>query len=167
MVPRLRSVAAEIETPGQSPRSGIASPSSDALSSGESFSRAFLHQARRLRNVVLHQKARPLHATLFCSYSGRFWQQSSEDCTSSLFSFRCCVACQGLGGNTFAAMLTETYALQVSFQDVAQNPRLAKAARAELDGHQPGPNAFAHSSEGPPSRPHDGEVCSSCLTVLI
>ena len=56
MVPRLSSVAAEIETPGQSPRSGLASPHSGILQSGDSFTKAFMHQARRLRTAVLHQK---------------------------------------------------------------------------------------------------------------
>ena len=56
--PCLRSVAAEIETPAQSPRSGAASPSAGAAPSGDSFTRAFMHQARRLRGVVLNQKAR-------------------------------------------------------------------------------------------------------------
>ena len=60
-VPRLRSVAAEIETPAQSPRSRAASPGANAgapPSGGDSFTRAFMHQARRLRGVVLNQKAR-------------------------------------------------------------------------------------------------------------
>ena len=56
MVPRLSSVAAEIETPGQSPRSGLASPHSGILQSRDSFTKAFMHQARRLRTAVLHQK---------------------------------------------------------------------------------------------------------------
>ena len=55
--PRLRSVAAEIETPAQSPRSGATSPGAGAPPSGDSFTRAFMHQARRLRGVVLNQKA--------------------------------------------------------------------------------------------------------------
>ena len=56
VVPRLSSVAAEIETPGQSPRSGLASPHTGILQSGDSFTKAFMHQARRLRTAVLHQK---------------------------------------------------------------------------------------------------------------
>ena len=55
-VPRLRSVAAEIETPGASPRSAATSPSSDPHHSGDSFTQAFMHQARRLRSAVLDQK---------------------------------------------------------------------------------------------------------------
>lgn len=55
MVPRLRSVAAEIETPRQSPRSGVTSPNSD---SGDSFTKSFMHQARRFRSAVLNQKVR-------------------------------------------------------------------------------------------------------------
>lgn len=56
MVPRLSVVAAEIETPGQSPRSGVASPNAGILQSGDSFTKAFMHQARRLRTAVLHQR---------------------------------------------------------------------------------------------------------------
>ncbi len=61
VVPRLSSVAAEIETPGQSPRSGLASPNAGILQSGDSFTKAFMHQARRLRTAVLHQKVGALH----------------------------------------------------------------------------------------------------------
>ena len=51
-------------------------------------------------------------------------------------------------------------AMQVNFSDVAQNPRLARAARAELDGHAPGQNAFISNSNVSASRPHDAEVPS-------
>ena len=66
-VPPLRSVAAEIETPAQSPRSGAASPAAGAPPSGDSFTRAFMHQARRLRGVVLNQKARSPACRLTCA----------------------------------------------------------------------------------------------------
>ena len=66
MVPRLSSVAAEIETPGQSPRSGLASPNSAILQSGDSFTKAFLHQARRFKSAVLHPKVGALPCT--CEY---------------------------------------------------------------------------------------------------
>jgi hypothetical protein len=53
--PSLRVVSAEIETPGQSPRGAIASPSS-VMQSGDSIGKAFMHQAMRLKNVVMNQK---------------------------------------------------------------------------------------------------------------
>ncbi len=55
-VPCIRSVAAEIETPGASPCSAAASPSSGPHQSGDFFTQAFMHQARRLRSAVLNQK---------------------------------------------------------------------------------------------------------------
>ena len=55
-------------------------------------------------------------------------------------------------------LLRTLAAVQVNFSDVAQNPRLARAARAELDGHAPGPNAFAGNNNASASRPHDAEV---------
>ena len=51
-LPALRVVAAEIETPGQSPRGDIMSPSS----SGDSFGKALMHQAMRLKTAMLNQK---------------------------------------------------------------------------------------------------------------
>lgn len=51
-LPALRVVAAEIETPGQSPRGDILSPSS----SGDSFGKALMHQAMRLKTAMLNQK---------------------------------------------------------------------------------------------------------------
>ncbi len=51
-LPALRVVAAEIETPGQSPRGDLASPSS----SGDSFGKALMHQAMRLKTAMLNQK---------------------------------------------------------------------------------------------------------------
>lgn len=49
-------------------------------------------------------------------------------------------------------------ALQVNFSDVAHNPKLARAARAELDGRSPAPTAFTQSSDLQAGRPHDAEV---------
>ncbi len=66
VVPRLSSVAAEIETPGQSPRSGLASPNAGILQSGDSFTKAFMHQARRLRTAVLHQKVDTMLSRVAC-----------------------------------------------------------------------------------------------------
>ena len=71
VVPRLSSVAAEIETPGQSPRSGLASPNAGILHSGDSFSKAFLHQARRFKSAVLNQKVGTLSFYRRCAQNLR------------------------------------------------------------------------------------------------
>ncbi|BDA42713.1 hypothetical protein COCOBI_03-6060 [Coccomyxa sp. Obi] len=92
-LPALRVVAAEIETPGQSPRGDIMSPST----SGDSFGKALMHQAMRLKTAMLNQK--------------------------------------------------------VNFMDIARNPGLAKAAKAELDGESRSgathldPNAFPREAD--------------------
>ena len=59
-----------------------------------------------------------------------------------------------------AIVLTCFCALQVNFSDVAHNPSLARAARAELDGRSPAHNAFTQSGSLQAGRPHDAEVLS-------
>ena len=51
-LPTLRVVAAEIETAGHSPRGDTLSPST----SGDSFGKALMHQAMRLKSAMLNQK---------------------------------------------------------------------------------------------------------------
>lgn len=58
-------------------------------------------------------------------------------------------------------------ALQVNFSDVAHNPSLARAARAELNGRPPADNAFAQSSTLLAGRPHDAEVSSTFQHTVV
>ncbi len=62
-LPSLRVVAAEIETPGQSPRGDALSPST----SGDSFGKALMHQAMRLKTAMLNQKVLLCHSEQFCA----------------------------------------------------------------------------------------------------
>ena len=173
LVPRLSSVAAEIETPGQSPRSGVTSPSAGILQSGDSFTRAFMHQARRLRTAVLHQTASapPLmfqHAqhVLLLTEEGATscWTVSCAEHPAARPGIRAAreparLCRQSAEGG--AGIWMPSCALQVNFSDVAHNPSLARAARAELDGRPPAHSAFTQSSDLQAGRPHDAEVSST------
>lgn len=145
-LPDLRVVSAEIETSGQSPRGDLASPSSGVVHSGDSFGKALMHQAKRLKNVMMNQRVRysPHRSFLLipcCSDNGVQHQLAG----STRLTLTTC------RGDDFAN------GGQVNFMDVAKHPRLAKAARAELDGH----GSSASGGLGSPSfevRPHDAEV---------
>lgn len=143
-LPGLRVVSAEIETPGHSPRND-ASPSLAPAHSGDFFTAALRHHASRLRHAVMSQRVCAKYSATCLRMCDPHWFTQHHPVGNPLG--------HKPAQDPYARGLRGTdHFLQVNFMDVARNPKLAKAARAELAGGSaagasPIAGAGAHSAE--------------------